>query len=99
MWGWLINSIKKMVCKYYKVNLNDLMSRSRKQSLVRPRQMAIYLARHYTDNPLEAIGKAFNRYHATALHAIKCIERGIKEKGSVKRQVEFFRQKLEGGNN
>jgi chromosomal replication initiator protein len=94
-----INSIKKMVCKYYKVNLNDLMSRSRKQSLVRPRQMAIYLARHYTDNPLEAIGKAFNRYHATALHAIKCIERGIKEKGSVKRQVEFFRQKLEGGNN
>ena len=92
-----INSLKKMVCKYYKVNLIDLMSRSRKQSLVRPRQMAIYLARHYTDNPLEAIGKAFNRYHATALHAIKCIERGIKEKGSVKRQVEFFRQKLEGG--
>ena len=93
-----IKFIKKMVCKYYNVNLNDLMSRSRKQSLVRPRQMAIYLARHYTDNPLEAIGKAFNRYHATALHAIKCIERGIKEKGSVKRQVEFFRQKLDGGN-
>ena len=92
-----INSIKKMVCKYYKVNLNDLMSRSRKQSLVRPRQMAIYLARQYTDNPLETIGKAFNRYHATALHAIKCIERGMKENGSVQRQVEFFRQKLEGG--
>ncbi len=91
-----INLIKKMVCKYYKVDQSDLMSRSRKQSLVRPRQMAIYLARRYTDNPLETIGKAFNRYHATALHAIKCIERGIKENSSIKRQVEFFRHKLEG---
>ncbi len=93
-----INLIKKMVCKYYKVSQSDLMSRSRKQSLVRPRQMAIYLARRYTDSPLETIGKAFNRYHATALHAIKCIERGIKENSSVKRQVAFFRQKLEGDN-
>jgi chromosomal replication initiator protein len=92
-----INSIKKLVCKYYQVNISDLMSRSRKQSLVRPRQMAIYLARSYTDSPLETIGKAFNRYHATALHAIKCIERGIKENSSVRRQVEFFRKKLEGG--
>ena len=45
------------LAQYYKVSLNDLMSRSRKQSLVRPRQMAIYLARQYTDNPLETIGK------------------------------------------
>jgi chromosomal replication initiator protein len=92
-----ISYIKKMVCKYYKVSRAELTSRSRKQSHVRPRQMAIYLSRQYTDNPLQAIGKAFNRYHATALHAIKCIERGINENGSVKRQVEFFRQKLEGG--
>ena len=91
-----INLIKKMVCKYYKVSQSDLISRSRKQSIVRPRQMAIFLARRYTDSPLETIGKAFNRYHATALHAIKCIERGIKENSSVKRQVAFFSQKLEG---
>jgi chromosomal replication initiator protein len=93
-----INLIKKMVCKYYKVSQSDLISRSRKQSIVRPRQMAIFLARRYTDSPLETIGKAFNRYHATALHAIKCIERGIKENSSVKRQVAFFSQKLEGDN-
>jgi chromosomal replication initiator protein len=91
-----INLIKKMVCKYYKVSQSDLISRSRKQSIVRPRQMAIFLSRRYTDSPLETIGKAFNRYHATALHAIKCIERGIKENSSVKRQVAFFSQKLEG---
>jgi chromosomal replication initiator protein len=90
-----INLIKKLVCKYYNVTIEELMSRSRKQSLVRPRQMAIYLARHYTDSPLQTIGKSFNRYHATALHSINCIERGLKDSSSIKRQVEFFRQKLE----
>jgi chromosomal replication initiator protein len=92
-----IAHIKKLVCKYYNVSMQDLMSRSRRQSVVRPRQMAIYLARSYTDSPLQTIGKSFNRYHATALYAINCIERGVKDNGSLKKQVEFFRQKLETG--
>jgi chromosomal replication initiator protein len=89
--------IKKMVCKYYNVSAEDLVSRSRKQSLVRPRQMAIYLSRRFTDAPLQSIGKTFNRYHATALHSIHSIEKGVKSDGSLRQQVEFFRQKLETG--
>jgi chromosomal replication initiator protein len=92
-----IEAIKKLVCKYYSCSLKEIVSRSRKQSLVRPRQMAIYLSRRYTDAPLQTIGKAFNRYHATALHSIHSIERGLKESSSVQKQVEFFHQKLESG--
>ncbi|MGD9416063.1 MAG: chromosomal replication initiator protein DnaA, partial [Desulfobacterales bacterium] len=92
-----IDVIKKMVCKYYNCTLKDMVSRSRKQHLVRPRQMAIYLSRLYTDAPLQSIGKAFNRYHATALHSIHCIERGLKENSVIQKQVEFFNQKLESG--
>jgi len=92
-----IDSIKKLVCKYYNCSLKDIISRSRKQSLVRPRQMAIYLSRRYTDAPLQTIGKAFNRYHATALHSIHSIERGLKESRSIQKQVDFFHQKLESG--
>jgi chromosomal replication initiator protein len=92
-----IDLIKKLVSKYYSVAIEDIMSRSRKQNLVRPRQMAIYLARQYTDSPLETIGKSFNRYHATALHSIHCIEQGLKDNNSIQKQVEFFRQKLESG--
>jgi len=92
-----IDLIKKLVCKYYNCSLKDMVSRSRKQSLVRPRQMAIYLSRRYTDAPLQAIGKAFNRYHATALHSIHSIERGLKESRSIQKQVDFFHQKLESG--
>jgi chromosomal replication initiator protein len=92
-----IDVIKNLVCKYYHVSLEDIVSRSRKQNLVRPRQMAIYLARHFTDAPLQTIGKAFNRYHATALHSSGCIERGLKQDSSIQKQVGFFRQKLESG--
>jgi chromosomal replication initiator protein len=46
---------------------------------------------------LQTIGKSFNRYHATALHSIQCIEKSIKADSSVKQQVDFFRQKLESG--
>jgi chromosomal replication initiator protein len=93
-----IDLIKKLVCKYYNVTMEDLVSRSRKQTLVRPRQMAIYLARRYTDSPLQTIGKSFNRYHATALHSINTIEKGIKGSGAIQKQVEFFCNKLENGN-
>ena len=92
-----IDLIKKLVCKYYNCSTKEIVSRSRKQSLLRPRQMAIYLSRRYTDAPLQSIGKAFNRYHATALHSIHSIERGLKESSSIQKQVEFFHQKLESG--
>lgn len=93
-----IEVIKKLVCKYYSIGVDEITSRSRKQNLVRPRQMAIYLSRRFTDAPLQTIGKSFNRYHATALHSINCIERGLKQDSSIQKQVGFFRQKLESGN-
>jgi len=92
-----INSIKQLVCKYYNISAKELISRSRKQALVRPRQIAIYLARRYTDQPLQAIGKSFNRYHATALHAIGAVEKGIRQGGTVQRHIEYLSQKLEKG--
>jgi len=92
-----IDVIKKLVCKHYNISVKDLVSSSRKQSVVRPRQVAIYLSRRYTDAPLQAIGKSFNRYHATALHSIGTIERGLKGSGALKKQVEFLSQRLEAG--
>lgn len=92
-----ISSIKGLVCKYYKISHKDLVSRSRKQAHVRPRQVAIYLARRYTDEPLQAIGKSFNRYHATALHAIGAVEKGIRQGNVIQRHVEYFCKRLDRG--
>jgi chromosomal replication initiator protein len=92
-----IDAIKKLVSKYYGISVSDMVSGSRKQSIVRPRQIAIYLSRKYTDSPLQAIGRSFNRYHATALHSIGAVERGIKAKGPIQKQVEFLCKKIEAG--
>ena len=92
-----IGVIIKLVCKYYDLSPKDLVSRSRKQSVVRPRQVAIYLARKYTDQPLQAIGKSFNRYHATALHAIGTVEKGLRQGGAIQGHIEYLTQKLESG--
>ncbi len=92
-----IGSIKKLVCKYYNLTSKELVSRSRKHAIVRPRQVAIYLSRRYTDQPLQSIGKSFNRYHATALHAIGCVEKGLQSGSPIKGHVEYLTQKLESG--
>jgi len=92
-----LDVIKDVVCKYYRVTTEEIVSKSRKQRIVRPRQIAIYLARRYTDQPLQAIGRSFNRYHATAMHSIGAVERSLRARGSVHKQVEFLCEKLESG--
>lgn len=92
-----IESIKMLVCREFRISLKDMESKSRRQCYVKPRQIAIYLARRYTDAPLQTIGKSFNRYHATAMHSINTIEREIQQSGSFRRQLEVLSQKLESG--
>jgi chromosomal replication initiator protein len=92
-----VDAIKKFICREYKVSTADIVSRSRKQCFVRPRQIAIYLSRRYTDSPLQAIGKSFNRYHATALHSINAVEKEIQQKPAVRSEVDILCRRLESG--
>ncbi|MBW1859199.1 MAG: chromosomal replication initiator protein DnaA [Deltaproteobacteria bacterium] len=92
-----VESIQKLVCKYYKMGMDELLSRSRKRRIVQPRQVAMYLSRRYTAESFQSIGRSFNRYHATTLHAIGTVERLIREQGAVQKQVEFLSEKVESG--
>ena len=87
--------IKKIVCKYYSLSAEDIASASRKQNIVRPRQVAIYLSRKYTDLPLQKIGKKYNRYHATVLHSITAIEKALQQGGALSQQIKFLCEKIE----
>ncbi len=91
-----LDSIKDLVCKEFSITEKQLLSKSRKQSIVKPRQIAMFLARKYTDLPLKQIGSGFNRYHATALYAMNSIEKLMSQKGQVHEQVSYLSQKLEG---
>jgi chromosomal replication initiator protein len=55
----------------------------------------MYLSRKYTNLSLQAIGKIFNRYHATTLHAVETVARLLKNKGTDYSQVQFLAERLE----
>ncbi len=93
-----IDVIKKLVCREFNISVSDIVSSSRKQTFVRPRQIAMFLSRRYTDSPLQEIGRSFNRYHATALHSIGAVERELRQNPTVRRQIELLGNKLESGN-
>ena len=89
-----IEVIKRIVCEEFGISIKDIESVSRKQSFVRPRQIAIFLCRRHTDQPIQAIGKSFNRYHATVIHSINTVEKELKLKGEVYKQIEIIEKKM-----
>jgi chromosomal replication initiator protein len=73
-----------------------LRSRSRKQLFVRPRQVAMYLARRYTDASLAEIGRAFSRDHTSVMYAIDVVERRIVEKPQLRYELDALAQRISG---
>lgn len=69
-----IDNIQKTVAEYFKIRVADLSSKNRKQSITRPRQMAMCLARELTSQSFPEIGDAFGgRDHTTVMNACKRI--------------------------
>ncbi len=65
-----IEKIQKTVADYYQIRLADMASKLRSRAVVRPRQMAMALARELTDHSLPEIGSRFgDRDHSTVIHA------------------------------
>ncbi len=92
-----IDSIKKFVCKEFSLSLDEIVSSSRKKRIVKPRQMAIYLSRRYTDQPLQQISRNFNKYHATAIHSINAVEKELTKNGAFAEQMKYLVKKIETG--
>ena len=75
-----IDLIQTLVCKFFKISKNEMLSSRRSRYLVRPRQTAIYLTKILTTKSLPEIGREFsNRDHTTIIHSVKTIEK-LKEK-------------------
>src|SRR6056300_936798 len=77
-----IDLIQTLVCRFFKISKNEMLSSRRSRYLVRPRQTAIYLTKILTSKSLPEIGREFsNRDHTTIIHSVKTIEK-LKEKES-----------------
>ncbi len=91
-----IDEIQKVVAEYYNIRVSEMSSARRAQVVVRPRHVAMYLAKELTQRSLPEIGRRFgNRDHTTVLHAVRRVT-GLQQKDSqIAEDVEFLKRMLE----
>ena len=71
-------NIIKEVCRYFRVEEDQIRGPSRSREILNARQIAMYLIRSMTSLSLDETGKLFKRDHTTALNGITKIENRMK---------------------
>jgi chromosomal replication initiator protein len=91
-----IEDIQRVVARQYNVSRSDLLSSRRTANVVRPRQVAMYLAKTLTLRSLPEIGRRFGgRDHTTVLHAVRKIEALVAKDVSLSDEVELLKRQLQ----
>ena len=91
-----IEEIQKAVVEHYNIRMADMTSARRSRAVARPRQMAMYLAKHLTPRSLPEIGKKFGgRDHTTVMHAVRQIEKLTAEDRAIANDLDSLRRKLQ----
>ncbi len=90
-----IENIQKTVADFYKIKIIELHSKKRTRALVRPRQIAMSLAKELTTMSLPDIGAAFGgRDHTTVLHACRKVVELKEEDQNINREYALLLQVL-----
>ncbi|HEY8337270.1 MAG TPA: chromosomal replication initiator protein DnaA [Tardiphaga sp.] len=91
-----IEDIQRVVARQYNVSRSDLLSSRRTANVVRPRQVAMYLAKTLTLRSLPEIGRRFGgRDHTTVLHAVRKIEALVGKDVALQDEVESLKRQLQ----
>jgi chromosomal replication initiator protein len=91
-----IEEIQRIVARQYNVSRADLLSSRRTANVVRPRQVAMYLAKQLTLRSLPEIGRRFGgRDHTTVLHAVRKIENLVNNDTSLAEEIEILKRQLQ----
>ncbi len=91
-----IEEIQRIVARQYNVSRADLLSSRRTANVVRPRQVAMYLAKTLTLRSLPEIGRRFGgRDHTTVLHAVRKIEGLVGNDAMLADEIEVLKRQLQ----
>lgn len=91
-----IDEIQRTVCAYYKIDKSEMSSKRRARAVVRPRQVAMYLAKNLTPRSYPEIGRKFGgRDHSTVIHAVKLIDDLRKRDADMDSDIRTLLQRLE----
>ena len=91
-----IEDIQKLVASHYSVTRADILSSRRTATVVKPRQVAMYLSKALTLRSLPEIGRRFGgRDHTTVLHAVRKIEGLSSSDASLREEIELLKRMLQ----
>ncbi|WP_205520931.1 chromosomal replication initiator protein DnaA [Propylenella binzhouense] len=91
-----IEDIQKVVSSHFNVSKTDLLSARRTRAIVRPRQIAMYLAKTMTTRSFPEIGKRFGgRDHTTVLHAVRKVEELASGDDTLAQEIELLKRMLQ----
>jgi chromosomal replication initiator protein len=91
-----IEDIQRVVARHFNVSKADLLSSRRTRTIVRPRQIAMYLAKVLTPRSLPEIGRRFGgRDHTTVLHAVRKIEELIEGDKALADEIELLKRMID----
>lgn len=88
-----IEDIQRIVARHYNVSKTELLSNRRTRTIVKPRQVAMYLSKVMTPRSLPEIGRRFGgRDHTTVLHAVRKIEDLSGNDNTLAQELELLRR-------
>jgi len=90
-----IESIQKAVAEQFGLRLVEIKAKNNSRSIVYPRQIAMYLAKHLTEASLPEIGRQFGgKHHTTVLHSVDKIEEVRKSDKDLNRLLNKLTEQL-----
>jgi chromosomal replication initiator protein len=94
-----IEDIQRIVARHYNVSRQELVSNRRTRVIVKPRQIAMYLAKTLTPRSFPEIGRRFGgRDHTTVLHAVRKIEELVGEDTKLSHEIELLKRLINENN-
>lgn len=83
-----LEDIMTTTAGYFNISMSDLLSNKKNRIYSYPRQLAMYLARKYTELSFKEIGSSFShKDHSTVIHALRKIEKEKEEKKEVQKDL------------
>lgn len=92
-----VDTVIRVVARHYEVQVADILSQRRTANVVKPRQVAMYLAKMLTLRSLPEVGRRFaGRDHTTVLHAVRKIDRLIATDAALAAEVQALASAIRG---
>lgn len=87
--------IIEVVSEHFHISIDQMISKSRSSDIAKPRQIAMYLCKNMTSNPLDSIGALLGgRDHSTIIHGIKKVTEEYENNENTRALIETIKKKI-----